>query len=53
MYEVSKAVFSRVPKVNSVEIHMPNIHYFVADLSKLHVPNSGEVRVCMCVYVHV
>ena len=23
---------------------MPNIHYYVADLSKLQLPNQGEVR---------
>lgn len=43
MFETAKVVFSRVPNVKSIEIHMPNIHYFTADLSKLGVPNSGEL----------
>ncbi|XP_064395105.1 uricase-like [Halichondria panicea] len=41
MYDTAKVVFARVPKINDVEIRMPNIHYYVADLLKL--PNSGEL----------
>ncbi len=47
MYNTAKVVFARVPKVNDVEIRMPNIHYYVADLSKLKLPNSGEVSGCI------
>ena len=50
MYDTSKVVFARVPKINDVEIRMPNIHYYVADLSKLKVPNSGEVHVTACIF---
>ena len=52
MFDTAKLIFARVPKVNDVEIHMPNIHYYVADLSKLRVPNNGEVCVCVCVCEH-
>lgn len=48
MYDTAKVVFARVPKINDVEIRMPNIHYYVADLLKL--PNSGEVSGCIWVY---
>lgn len=43
MYDTAKMVFARVPKVTDVEIKMPNIHYFMADLTKLRIPNNGEV----------
>jgi urate oxidase len=45
MYDMSQVIFSRIPKINAVEIQMPNIHYYIADLSKLQLPNQGEVRV--------
>jgi len=45
MYDTAKLIFARVPSITDVEIKMPNIHYFVADLSKLKIPNSGEVRI--------
>ena len=49
MHDISKLIFNRVAKISSVEIHMPNIHYFTADLSKLNEPNSGEVCAHVCV----
>lgn len=45
MFNTAKVIFARAPKITDVEIRMPNIHYYVADLSKLHIPNSGEVSV--------
>ena len=45
MYDTSQVIFSRVPKINTVEIQMPNIHYYVADLSKLQLPNQGDVSI--------
>ncbi len=57
MFKTAKVVFARAPKITDVEIDMPNIHYYVADLSKLKLPNSGEVcDVCvmcmMCVRIN-
>ena len=43
MNDMSQVIFSRAPKINMVDIQMPNIHYFVGDLSKLQIPNQGEV----------
>jgi len=44
MYEMAKLVFFRLPHIQSMELHLPNIHYFKADLSKFNIPNSaGEV----------
>lgn len=43
MFETSKMIFSKVAAIQSVDMEMPNIHYFVADLKKINVPNTGEV----------
>ena len=44
MYEMAKLVFFRLPHIQSMELHLPNIHYFKADLSKFNITNSaGEV----------
>lgn len=45
MYDTSQVIFSRVPKISAVEIQMPNIHYYVADLSKLQLPNQGDLLI--------
>lgn len=44
MFLVAESIFAKVPSIGEVDIEMPNIHYFVADLKKIGVPNSGEVR---------
>lgn len=43
MFETSKMIFSKVAAIQSVDMEMPNIHYFVADLKKINVPNTGEL----------
>lgn len=43
MFLISELIFSKVAPVDSVDMVMPNIHYFVADLKKIGIPNSGEV----------
>ncbi len=53
MCDTAKLIFARVAEVTSVDIEMPNIHYFMADLRKLNIPISGEVCVCVCVCVCV
>ena len=45
MFLVAESIFNKVQSVVEVEMEMPNIHYFVADLKKINVPNTGEV--CM------
>ena len=44
MFQTSELIFNRVASVNSVDMEMPNIHYYVADLKKIGIPNSGEVK---------
>lgn len=46
IYEAAAKVLSQLPSLHSVELHMPNIHYFTADLSKLGIANTGEVIIC-------
>ena len=43
MFEAAKSMFCKEPSIKSVDINMPNIHYFTADMSKLHETNNGEV----------
>lgn len=43
MFDTSKLIFAKVPKVTNVDIHMPNIHYYIADMRKFLLPNNGEV----------
>ena len=43
MFEAAKSIFGKVPSIKSVDIQMPNIHYFTADLSKLQETNNGDV----------
>jgi len=45
MFDTAKLIFARISEVSSVDIEMPNIHYFTGDLRKLDVPMSGEVGV--------
>lgn len=51
MFLVSELIFSKVASVASMDMEMPNIHYFVADLKKINIPNSGEVLVVMLRFV--
>ena len=46
IYDAGNLILTRLPVLDQVEIHMPNIHYFPADLSKLGMHNDGEVHVC-------
>ena len=43
MFEAAKSMFGKVQSITSVDIQMPNVHHFTADLSKLHEKNNGEV----------
>ena len=43
MYLISDLIFSKVPALDSIDMEFPNLHYFVADLKKINIPNSGEV----------
>lgn len=43
MFLVSELIFGKVAGVDSIDMEMPNIHYFVADLRKINIPNAGEV----------
>ena len=49
MFLVAECLFNKVPQIQEVDIEMPNIHYFVADLKKLGIPTSGEV--CKILYL--
>lgn len=55
MFQISESIFRKASAVESVELEMPNIHYFVADLTKINIPNSGEVsyKSILCHYSEV
>ncbi|KAL5484625.1 hypothetical protein EMCRGX_G021154 [Ephydatia muelleri] len=43
MFQAAKSIFGKVQSITSVDIQMPNVHHFTADLSKLHEKNNGEL----------
>lgn len=40
---VSELIFSKEAAIETIDMDMPNIHYFVADLKKINIANSGEL----------
>ncbi|XP_038063530.1 uricase-like [Patiria miniata] len=43
LYQAAQQMMAKVPQVEQVELEMPNIHYFFADLKKIGMENSGEI----------
>ena len=44
LYEVARAVLKVVSEISSVELHMPILHHFPADLNKVGMPSTNNVR---------
>ncbi|XP_074491303.1 uricase [Sebastes fasciatus] len=43
LYETQVMVLDRVPEVDEIEMVMPNVHYFIIDMTKMGLANKGEV----------
>lgn len=43
MFLTSELIFNKLACIDCMDMEMPNIHYFVADLKKISVPNAGEL----------
>ena len=43
LYDAAKLVLTDNPEIDSVELHMPNLHYFPADLTEMGISASNDV----------
>jgi urate oxidase len=45
LYAIGEAALASVPEIDSIELTMPNKHYFLADLSRFGQDNPYEIFV--------
>ncbi len=43
LYLSAQKMMAKVAQIDQVEIEMPNVHYFVADLKKIGMENDGQI----------
>ncbi|XP_072046161.1 uricase-like [Amphiura filiformis] len=43
LYIAEKQILEKIPQVERVDMEMPNVHYFLADLAKIGMQNNNEV----------